>query len=194
MNNAEIRDALSVLQEMEFYLEEEYMNNGGEVTENTERQEAQIEAIRTLLTTEGVDSLGRWLKRQEDTKESLKAEKAKIDRLMKKADSTIEFIKSQITMLLKQTGQEKVKGTLYSFSLSQKNKTSVNKAVLEEMFLEAVEKKLRGGKNPVIPQDVTITLGASIKAVPEDTELPAYYVKETGDTTRFVKPRTPKED
>ena len=66
MNNTEIREALSKLQQMEYFLEEEYENNGGEVNDYTEQQEASIAALRELLTTEGIDSLGRWLKAKED--------------------------------------------------------------------------------------------------------------------------------
>ena len=93
MNNAEIREALSRLQEMEFLLEEEYANNGGEVTDYTEQQEMCIEALREMLTTDGVDSLGRWLKAKEDQIVSLKAEKDNITRKIKKCEGTIEFIK-----------------------------------------------------------------------------------------------------
>lgn len=48
MNNTEIRDALYKLQQMEFLLDEEYENNGGEVTDFTEQQEESIAALREL--------------------------------------------------------------------------------------------------------------------------------------------------
>ena len=62
MNNNEIKAALAALSETMFLLEEEYMENGGEVTEYTATMEANIERLKILLTTEGVDSLGRWMK------------------------------------------------------------------------------------------------------------------------------------
>ena len=93
MNNTEIRDALSRLHEMENFLEEEYENNGGEVTEHTEAQESAIAALRELLTTEGVDSLGRWLKAKEDQIKSLKAEKDSVTRQINAANNTIDYIK-----------------------------------------------------------------------------------------------------
>lgn len=194
MNNKEIRDALSRLHEMEYYLEEEYENNGGEVTDHTEEQESAIAALRELLTTEGVDSLGRWLKAKEDQVKSLKAEKDSVTRQINKANETIDFIKTQINALMVQTGMEKVKGTFYSFSPTISVKTSVEKEILNEMFLQRVEEKLRGGKKPIIPVDVTITLGASVKALPEGAELPAYFSKVESPSVRFTKPRANKED
>lgn len=194
MNNTEIRDALSRLHEMEYYLEEEYENNGGEVTEHTEEQESAIAALRELLTTEGVDSLGRWLKAKEDQIKSLKAEKDSVTRQINAANNTIDYIKSQINALMVQTGMEKVKGTFYSFAPTTSVKTSVEKEILNMMFLEQVEKKLRGGKKPIIPADVTITLGASVKMIPEGAELPPYFMQVESLSVRFTKPRANKED
>ena len=194
MNNTEIRDALSRLQVMEYYLEEEYENNGGEVTDHTEEQESAIAALRELLTTEGVDSLGRWLKAKEDQLKSLKAEKDSVTRHINATNKTIDYIKTQINSLMVQTGTEKVKGTFYSFTPTTSVKTEVDKEILKAMFLDRVEKKLRGGKNPVIPADVTITLGASVKALPDGSDLPAYFSRVESPSVRFVKPRGNKED
>lgn len=195
MNNIEIREAISKLQEMEYYLEEEYQNNGGEITDYTESQESAIAALRELLTTEGVDSLGRWLKAKEDQIKALKAEKDSVTRKISKVNDTIDYIKSQIYELMVQTGMEKVKGTFYSFTPTLSVKTSVEKDILNEMFLQKVEEKLRGGKKPIIPADVTITLGASVKALPEDTmTLPAYFSRVESPSVRFTKPRAVKED
>lgn len=194
MNNKEIRDALSRLHEMEYYLEEEYENNGGEVTDHTEEQESAIAALRELLTTEGVDSLGRWLKAKEDQVKSLKAEKDSVTRQINKANDTIDFIKTQINALMVQTGMEKVKGTFYSFAPITSVKTSVEKEILNEMFLQRVEEKLRGGKKPIIPVDVTITLGASVKMLQEGAELPAYFSRVESPSVRFTKPRASKEE
>ena len=43
MNNNDIKAALAALSETMFLLEEEYMENGGEVTEHTATMEANIE-------------------------------------------------------------------------------------------------------------------------------------------------------
>lgn len=194
MNNQEIKSALAALTETMFFLEEEYMENGGEVTETTMEMENAIESLRTLLTTEGVDSLGRWLKAKEDQMKSLKAERDSISRQIKSTENTIEYIKSEVSSILNTLGIDRVKGTCYSFAPTISKTTSVDKTILKDMYQESVEKKLRGGKNPIIPVDVTITLGASVKALPEETEsLPAYYIREEKSTCRFTKPRASKE-
>lgn len=194
MNNTDIKSAIAELSTTMFLLEEEYMENGGEVTEYTATMEANIERLKVLLTTEGVDSLGRWLKSKEDQIKSLKAERDSVTRQIKSCENTIDNIKTQINNVLVATEQEKVKGTFYSFAATTSETTSVDKDALKEQFMEAVEKKLRGGKNPVIPVDVTITLGASIKNVPEGAEIPSYYLKESKPSVKFTKPRASKED
>ena len=193
MNNTEIKAALVALTESMYLLEEEYMENGGEITEHTTMMEEDIERLKVLLTTEGIDSLGRWMKSKEDQIKSLKAERDSINRQMKACENTIDYIKFEISNLLRRLGLEKVKGTCYSYTATTSETTSVDKEILNQKFLSTVEKKLRGGKNPVIPVDVTITLGASIKNVPEDAELPVYYIRNSKDTVRFTKPRASKE-
>lgn len=194
MNNTDIKSAIAELSTTMFLLEEEYMENGGEVTEYTATMEANIERLKVLLTTEGVDSLGRWLKSKEDQIKSLKAERDSVTRQIKSCENTIDYIKTQINNVLVATEQEKVKGTFYSFAATTSETTSVDKDALKEQFMDAVEKKLRSGKNPVIPVDVTITLGASIKNVPEGAEIPSYYLKESKPSVKFTKPRASKED
>lgn len=193
MNNNDIKSAIAALSEAMYLLEEEYMENGGEVTDYTTAMEDNIERMKVLLTTEGVDSLGRWLKSKEDQIKSLKAEKDSVMRQIKSCETTIEYIKTMVNHVLVATEQDKVKGTFYSFTATTSETTSVDKETLNNTFLEAVEKKLRGGKKPVIPADVTITLGASIKNVPEGAELPAYYLHNSKPSVRFTKPRATKE-
>ena len=194
MNNTDIKSAIAELSTIMFLLEEEYMENGGEVTEYTTTMEANIERLKVLLTTEGVDSLGRWMKSKEDQMKSLKAERDSITRQIKSCENTIEYIKTLVNHVLVSTGEEKVKGTCYSFAATTSETTSVDKDALKEQFMDAVEKKLRGGKKPVIPVDVTITLGASIKNVPVGAEIPSYYLKESKPSVKFTKPSASKED
>lgn len=194
MNNNDIKAAIAALSETMFLLEEEYMENGGEITEYTTTMEANIERLKILLTTEGVDSLGRWLKSKEDALKALKAEKDSVMRQIKSCENTIDYIKTMVNKVLVSTEQEKVKGTFYSFAATTSETTSVDTETLNNLFLEAVEKKLRGGKNPVIPADVTIKLGASIKCVPEGAEIPAYYQHNSRPSVKFTKPRASKED
>lgn len=193
MKVQEIENAIAMLNALKWSLEQEYMENGGEVTEQTIESEERIIVMKSLLSSEGVDSLGRWMKSVEDETKSYKAERDFANRRIKANDNLLEYIKGLVNKVLVATEQEKVKGTFYSFTATTSETTSVDKETLNNTFLEAVEKKLRGGKKPVIPSDVTITLGASIKNVPEGAKIPAYYLKNSKPSVRFTKPRASKE-
>lgn len=190
MNNNDIQAALAALQERQFLLEEEYMDNGGEVTESTEAQEAEIEAIKSLLEGEGIDSLGRWLKSKEDLIKTLKAEKDSVTRQIKKTEDGIEYIKGRIYQVLEAVGKEKVKGTFYSFAQSISRKTEVNKEILEEKYIGIVNEALAN----ILPPWVSYKLSASVKAVPEGEELPSEFSVTETPTCKFTKPRAKKED
>lgn len=191
MNNREINAALAALDQASFRLEEEYMENGGEVTDETIAQEEQIDALKALLENEGVDSLGRWLKSKEDKLKTLKAERDSINRQIKKTEEGIEYIKSQLYIVINALGKEKVKGTLYSFTPAMSVKTEVDKEVLKEKYLDMANEAFRS----VLPPWVTFTLGASVKAVPGDMEfLPLEFKTIETPSCRFIKPKGKKEE
>lgn len=193
MNNTEIRETLSKLHEMEYLLEEEYENNGGESTDYTEQQEECIQAIRDLLTTEGVDSLGRWLKAKEDQVKALKAEKDAVTRKINSANSTMDYIKTQINRIMVSTGVDKVKGTFYSFAPTTSVKTEVNKEILKVAYEERVHDALVQAH---IPAYVGVTLTASATKAKElgivegDEEL---FSETSSPSVRFTKPRAGKD-
>lgn len=193
MNNTEIRETLSKLHEMEYLLEEEYENNGGESTDYTEQQEECIQAIRDLLTTEGVDSLGRWLKAKEDQVKALKAEKDAVTRKINSANSTMDYIKTQINRIMVSTGVDKVKGTFYSFAPTTSVKTEVNKEILKVAYEERVHDALVQAR---IPAYVGVTLTASATKAKElgivegDEEL---FSETSSPSVRFTKPRAGKD-
>ena len=191
MDYKELQDILSTLEYTSYKLEETYVENEGEVTEETELMEGEITAMKTLLNTEGVDLLGRWLKGKEDRKKALKAEKDYITRQMEAIDKTIEFIKTKMNEVMTATGQEKIKGSLgYSFALSTSTKTEVDKEMLKEYYQEAVNEALKD----ILPADVSVTLTASVSKLEEGAELPDYYNRTETPTIRFTKPRAKKED
>ena len=192
MNNKDINAALTALNEAIFNLEDEYMENGGEVTEETEAQEEYIEQLKALLEEEGIDSLGRWLKSKEDLIKTLKAERDSVNRQIKKTEDGIEFIKGQIYNVMTALGLEKVKGTFYSFAPSISRKTEVDKEILKEKYLAVAEDAIRS----VLPEWVTFTLGASVKAIPADYEegLPEEFKVTETPSCKFVKPRAKKEE
>lgn len=191
MDYKELQDILSTLEYTSYKLEETYVENEGEVTEETELMEGEITAMKTLLNTEGVDLLGRWLKGKEDRKKALKAEKDYLTRQMEAIDKTIEFIKSQMFKVMVATGQEKIKGDLgYTFATAISTKTEVDKELLKEYYQEAVNEALKD----ILPADVSVTLTASVSKVEEGAELPGYYNRTETPTIRFTKPRAKKED
>ena len=191
MDYKELQDILSTLEYTSYKLEETYVENEGEVTEETELMEGEITAMKTLLNTEGVDLLGRWLKGKEDRKKALKAEKDYLTRQMEAIDKTIEFIKTKMNEVMTATGQEKIKGDLgYTFATAISTKTEVDKELLKEYYQEAVNEAVKD----ILPADVSVTLTASVSKLEEGAELPDYYSRTETPTIRFTKPRAKKED
>ena len=192
MDYKELNQVLADLDQAMFTLEETYIENGGEETEQTEQMQQDISGLQELLTKDGIDLLGAWLKAKEDRKKSLKAEKDYITRQMAAIDETIDFIKTKVNQVLVATGQEKVKGDRgYSFAATTSVKTEVNKDVLKDLFQEAVNEAVAD----ILPPDVTITLGASVSKLPNDPDLilPVWYTQTEKPSVRFTKPRTSKE-
>ena len=176
-------------------LENLYIENEGEVTEQTEQMEAQISGLKELLTGEGIDLLGAWLKSKEDRKKSLKAEKDYITRQMSAIDETIDFIKAKIHQVMEATGQEKIKGDRgYSFAATISTKTDVDKDVLKYNYDFKVEQAIRAAG---IPDYVGFSLTASstkaaeVGVVDGDENL---FVTTEKPSVRFTKPRASKED
>ncbi len=194
MNNKEINSLIESLNASMWAFENYMVENDGVCDEASDQMEEQIGILKELLTTEGIDSLGRWLKAKEDEIKSLKAEKDYITRKINAATGTIDYIKTQMNKILTAAQMQEIKGANgYKFQVTTSIKTEVDKEILKELFLDKVEKKLRGGKNPVIPADVTFSLGASVSLVPEGAVLPSYYIRTSSPSCKFSKPRASKE-
>ena len=194
MEDKEKNQVLADLDQAMVTLEETYIENEGEVTEETEQMEAQISGLQELLTTDGIDLLGGWLKAKEDRKKSLKAEKDYITRQMAAIDETIEFIKTKVNQILVATGQDKVKGARgYSFAATTSTKTEVDKDVLKAIYADKVEEAIRAAH---VPAYVGVTLTASstkaadLGVVEGDEEI---FVTTEKPSVRFTKPRASKE-
>lgn len=191
METKEIKRAIDDLAIMSYLLEDDYVNNGGEVTEETERKERQIAALKELLTTEGIDSLGHWLKAKEDEVANLKAEKAYIDRKIKANAQTMDYIKTVANGILKAAGVEAVKGALgYKFTRYESVKTSVLTDELDKDWLDLVTKAARDAG---LPDCIDVALKTTATRL-EDAYYDQYVNKETADTCKFNKPRVAKED
>lgn len=194
MDYKELNQALATLDQATIALEETYMENEGEITEETEQMEQEISGLQELLTTEGIDLLGGWLKAKEDKKKSLKAEKDYITRQISAIDETIDFIKDKVTELMKATGQEKIKGDRgYSFTATHSVKTDVDKDVLKALYADKVEEAIRAAH---IPAYVGVSLTASSTKANElgvlegDEEI---FSTTEKDTVTFRKPKASKE-
>lgn len=194
MNYEEMQDLLSTLEYTSYKLESIYVENEGEVTEETELLEGQVSAMTALLNGEGVDFLGRWLKGKEDKKKAIKAEKDYLTRQMAAIDKTIDFIKAKINEVMAATGCEKVKGELgYSFARANSVTTTVDKELLAAAYAEKVETAIREAH---VPPYIGVTLTASSTKYEQfgiegvDDEL---FVTTETPTVRFTKPRANKE-
>ena len=194
MDYKEMNKVLAELDQATLSLEETYMENGGEVTEETEQMEAQISGLQELLTKDGIDLLGGWLKAKEDRKKALKAEKDYITRQMAAIDETIEFIKSKVNQILVATGQEKVKGDRgYSFAATTSVKTEVDKDILKALYADKVEEAIRAAH---VPAYIGVTLTANCTKAnlfgvnAGDEEI---FITTERPSVRFTKPRETRE-
>ena len=195
MEYKELQQALSQLEEVMNNLEELYILNEGECTEESERMEVEVDTLKGLLSGDGIDMLGRWLKSKEDRKKALKAEKDYITRQMASIDKGIEYIKSMINKVMVATGLEKVKGDRgYSFATTTSTKTDINKDVLKALYADKVEEAIRSAH---IPAYVGVTLTASstkateLGVVEGDEDI---FVTMSKPSVRFGKPKANTED
>ena len=195
MDYKELQQALSQLEEVMNNLEELYILNEGECTEESEKMEVEVDTLKELLSGDGIDMLGRWLKSKEDKKKSLKAEKDYITRQMASIDKGIEYIKSMINKVMVATGLEKVKGDRgYSFATTTSTKTDINKDVLKALYADKVEEAIRSAH---IPAYVGVTLTASstkateLGVVEGDEDI---FVTMSKPSVRFGKPKANTED
>ena len=194
MNNKEINSLIESLNASMWAFENYMVENDGVCDEASDQMEERIGILKDLLTTEGIDSLGRWLKAKEDEIKSLKAEKDYITRKINAATDTIDYIKSQMNKLLKASGMEEIKGANgYKFQVTTSTKTEVDKDVLKTIYADRIEEAIRAAH---IPAYVGVTLTASSTKAAEfgivegDEEI--FHTTEK-PSVRFTKPRASKE-
>ena len=191
MTTQEINAALSTLSAVTRELEEAYIENGGEVTDLTEEMEQSVTAIKELLTTEGVDSLGRWLKAKQDEIATAKAEKAAADARIKSLQKTEEYIKGYISLVLRTTDTDKVKGSFYSFAQSTSVKSTLNGEALDDAYLSKV---LVAARTAGLPDCIDVELKTTTTRLKEaGEEFEQYISVETAPSVRFGKPRAAKD-
>lgn len=195
MTYTDIQSALAALVQTSRALEEAYIENGGEITEQTADLEDQKAALCKLLSGEGIDMLGRWLKSKEDEKATWKAEKAACDRHIKALDGTIDFIKKTVGQVLRELDQDSAKGAFYSFSQSVSKHTTVDTEALDGNFLELATEAAR---NAGLPGFIDVALKTTATRVDEwaeahDGEGSGYLDITAEPTSKFNKPRKATE-
>ena len=189
MKYQDIQDALANLARLSELLEEQYIENEGEVTEETEELEARKAAIQDLLQNDGIDALGRWLKVKEDEVKMWKAEKAAADRKVKAAQNTLDFIKAKIAEVMTMTGMDKAKGSFYSFTKYVSEKSSVNQDEIDRLYLDIASSAAHAAG---LPDFVDVVLKTTTTAL-KDADATEFINTTTGDAVRFTKPRGGKE-
>lgn len=190
MTSQEINEKIHELSEQSRILEEAFIENGGEITEETEEMDGYVSVLRDLLLNDGVDSLGRWLKSKEDQKAALKDEKAKIDRMIKATDRSIDYVKSLIDAVLFACKQDKAKGLLYSFTRTTSVTHAANTELIEERYHEKVEEAAR---NAGLPVWLKVKISPSWSLVPSDVETDE-FITTSVPTVSFRKPSKTREE
>ena len=195
MNNKEINSMIESLNAAMWAFENYMVENDGVCDEASDQMEEQIGILKDLLTTEGIDSLGRWLKAKEDEIKSLKAEKDYITRKINAATGTIDYIKTQMNKILTAAHMQEIKGANgYKFQVTTSIKTEVDKDVLKALYADKVEEAIRAAH---VPAYVGVTLTASstkaadLGVVEGDEEI---FVSTEKPSVRFTKPRASKEE
>lgn len=194
MNNKEINSLIESLNASMWAFENYMVENDGVCDEASDQMEERIGILKELLTTEGIDSLGRWLKAKEDEIKSLKAEKDYITRKINAATGTIDYIKTQMNKILTAAQMEEIKGANgYKFQVTTSTKTEVDKDVLKTIYADRIEEAIRAAHIPAYV-DVTLTASSTKAAefgiVEGDEEI--FHTSEK-PSVRFTKPRASKE-
>lgn len=186
---SETRQALYELKRIQFQLNNEYEENGGEVTESTLYKEELIAAIRFMLNNGGgIDGLGRLLNSVKADIDQYKAEIEFLKRQQKKSESFQDDILECINMAMEEMDEEKMKGSFgYSFTQHVASSTKPDTKLIKELFYDDVEKAIR--EAGVCPEHITFTLSASSSKLKEGEEMPDYFVTTSRGRATYRKPR-----
>lgn len=192
MTPREINEILRRLQEEKWRLQQELEENEGEVTESVlTREQAIADLKKLLMSPEGVDSLGRLIRSNKDDIETFKGEKKAVETKIKKTEGYNDWLLELVDQCLKECECDKASGKLgYSFTQHTSVTTEVDKKMLKDMFYEKAMEAIRATD---IPQDVTISLSASVSLLPEGSERPEWYNTTSVGRATPRMPKKPKE-
>lgn len=188
MTYKDIRSALYELKGIQFNLNNEYEENGGEVTDSTEQKEQMAEAIRYMLNNGGVDQLARLLNSVKADIDNYKAEQEFLKRQQKRSEGFQEDILECINMAMEELGEEKMKGDFgYSFTQHVASSTKPDTKLIKELFYKDVEKAIRDAH--VCPEHITFTLSASSSLLKDGEDMPDYFTTTSRARATFRKPK-----
>lgn len=176
------------LRKIEWELQNLYEENGGEITAETQALEEEKAIIFDVLDNDGgVDALGRWLKSVEDEEKALKDEAAAIAAKRKRNAQKQDFIKGVISEYLKFRGEDKVRGSVYSFSSYTSSTCKANDDAIRDVYQHYSEDIL---KKAGVPEFVKVSVSGNVTAAKAMEEFPDEFFDITSkDTVKFSKPR-----
>lgn len=187
-----IKETIAEITRRKWELENALEENGGELTDELLQATDALEDMKALLAGEGVDELGRWLKSVQDEIATRKAEADAAARKLKNLKSYEDYIKSLIGYALDAIGEEKAKGSFYSFTRTTSNKSAVNQDGLNNAFLELAQV---GARMNGLPDWVDVKVCANTTDLRNAGGDALAFLEETSTPAiRFNKPRTKKED
>ena len=170
----DIRDALYRLKALQFALNNEYEENGGEVTESTISKEEMKDTILYMLENGGVDQLARLLNSVKADIDQYKDEQEFLKRQQKKQENFQEDILECINIAMESLGAEKMKSDFgYSFTQHIASSTKPDNKLIKDMFFKDVERAIREAK--VCPDHITFTLSASSSLLKKGEDMPDYF-------------------
>lgn len=188
----DIMEALHTLTEIQFALDNEYEENGGEETESTTYKEEMKEAIIYMLDNGGVDELARLLNSAKAKADQYKEEQKFLKRQQEQNEKFQDDILEGINVAMEFLGQDKMKGKLgYSFTQHIASSTKPDNKLIKDLFYEDIERVIRESK--VCPDHITFTLSASSTKLKEGEEMPDYFTTTTRARAKYLKPRKVKE-
>lgn len=188
----DIMDALHTLKEIQFALDNEYEENGGEVTESTCYKEEMKEAILYMLDNGGVDELARLLNSAKAKDEQYKEEQKFIKRQQEQNEKFQDDLLEGINVAMEFLGQDKMKGKLgYSFTQHIASSTKPDNKLIKDLFYKDVERAIREAK--VCPDHITFTLSASSSKLKAGEDMPDYFTTTSRARATFRKPIQKKD-
>jgi hypothetical protein len=188
----DIRDALYRLKALQFALNNEYEENGGEITESTISKEEIKDAILYMLENGGVDQLARLLNSVKADIDQYKDEQEFLKRQQKKQENFQEDILECINIAMESLGKEKMKSDFgYSFTQHIASSTKPDNKLIKDLYFEEVERAIRAAK--VCPDHITFTLSASSSLLKKGEDMPDYFTTTSRARATFRKPLK-KED